>query len=196
MPHKDREARKTYARLRARKLRAQCAMTRWAAREHRIAIRQPPPINELAWAAGCFEGEGTVTLTRAGRIMHVRPLVSLSSTDMQIVEFFNSRWPGNCRSFMPKSVSGNVRMAHTWNLNSGERIQCFLGDILPYVQTVRVRDKIAIVLEDIKDRGLYQQQPEVRARSAHRRSLIAALNAKGRASAGNGTSLGESFPGG
>src|SRR5882672_1404547 len=74
MPHKDREARKTYARLRARKLRAQCAMTRWAAREHRIAIRQPPPINELAWAAGCFEGEGTVTLTRAGRIMHVRPL--------------------------------------------------------------------------------------------------------------------------
>ena len=27
MPHKDREARKTYARLRARKLRAQCAMS-------------------------------------------------------------------------------------------------------------------------------------------------------------------------
>jgi hypothetical protein len=99
---------------------------------------------------------------------------------MASVIFFNERWHGNTRSFMPKSATGNVRMAHTWSIGSGERIQMFLLDILPQIRTQRVREKIEIVLTDIEDRGLYQQQPESRLRSEQRRLAIRKLNAKGK----------------
>lgn len=108
--------------------------------------------------------------------MFVRPLVTLSSTDRQCVDFFDDRWPGNRRTFLPK---GNARVAYTWNLNSGERIEIFLLDILPHIRTERVRQKITVVLDDIRDRGLYQQQPEIRGRSEQRRLLMRQLNAKG-----------------
>jgi hypothetical protein len=181
MPRKTLDGRRKYAREYQKRRRALLATARWEARCARIESRKHVSDIDCAWAAGHFEGEGTVTLTRAGRIMYVRPQVSLSSTDVVNVEFFHERWPGYRRSFTPKRATGNVQVAHVWNLNSGERIQAFLLDILPQIRTARVRAKIEIVLADIKDRGLYQQQPEIRARSEHRRLAIRRLNAKGRA---------------
>lgn len=160
--------------------RLQRAEIRWSDRERRLLVRSKFSDIELAWAAGHFEGEGTVTLTRGGRIMHVRPQVSLSSTDKSVQKFFHDRWPGSIRSFLPRSWSGNVRIAHTWVLGSGERIQGFLMDILPFIRTERVRQKIVVVLDDIRDRGLYQQQPDTRDRSRQRLALMRQLNAKGR----------------
>lgn len=184
MPHLDPEKAKAYGREFQRKKRLRLAEERWRERAERLASRPPISPVDAAWAAGHFEGEGTVTLVRGGRVMHVRPLVSLSSTDKAAVDFFHDRWPGNRRSFVPKSVNGNNRMAHTWVLNSGERIQGFLLDILPQIRTERVRNKIRVVLEDIEDRGLYQQQPEAKIRSGQRREVMQRLNAKGRMSMG------------
>jgi hypothetical protein len=153
------------------------AIQRLKDRDDRIANR--PKISDLdcAWAAGHFEGEGTVTLTKGGRIMHVRPLIALASTDQSCRDFFHDRWPGNCRIVEPRTPTS--RMAFVWNLSSGERIQSFLFDVLPFIRTDRVRQKIEVVLNDIQDRGLYQQQPEVKSRSEQRRLLIRKLNAKG-----------------
>lgn len=157
--------------------RMEKASERWAQRQARIDARPVIPPMDRAWAAGHFEGEGTVTLTKAGRIMHVRPLVSLASTDRSCRDFFNDRWPGNCCSRSPRSE--REREAFIWALNSGERIQIFLLDILPFIKTNRVRQKIEVLLDDIRDRGLYQQQIEIRGRSEQRRILMRQLNAKG-----------------
>ncbi len=179
MPHKDPAERKLYARDLARRLRKRRAIARMAARNARVKNRPKIRRADCIWAAGHFEGEGTVTLTKGGRIMNVRPCVTLSSTDRECTAFFQDRWPGHWRSFIPRSVTGNVRRAYTWTLSSGERIEIFLADILPHVRTQRVREKIEIVLADIRDRGLYQQQPESKVRSEERRKLIRSLNAKG-----------------
>lgn len=157
--------------------RLQRAIDRWTERCVRIDARPKIPALDCAWAAGHFEGEGTVSLTKGGRIMHVRPLISLASTDKSCRDFFDNRWPGNCRTVSSRTEQS--REAFVWNLNSGERIQIFLLDILPFVRTDRVRQKITVVLDDIMDRGLYQQQPEIRDRSQQRRLLIRQLNAKG-----------------
>ena len=181
MPYRDPEQAKSYSRAFQKKKRLCLAKERWSQRTARLASRPPVLDVDAAWAAGHFEGEGTVTLVRGGRVMHVRPLVSLSSTDRVAVDFFHALWPGNRRSFIPKSGSGNNRMAHVWTLNSGERVQAFLLDILPQLRTARVRRKALLVLEDIEDRGLYQQQLEVKVRSERRRELMSKLNAKGKA---------------
>lgn len=157
--------------------RLEGATNRWNARNERLSARPKIADLDCAWAAGHFEGEGTVTITKGGRIMHVRPLVSLASTDRSCRDFFHDRWPGNCRSRLPRT--DREREAFIWTLNSGERIQGFLLDIFQFIRTDRVKHKIVVVLDDIQDRGLYQQQIEVRNRSDQRRRLIRAMNAKG-----------------
>ncbi len=179
MPHQDLKKRRLYARDLSRRLRLRKAEKRWNDRAQRLINRTKPSIHICIWAAGHFEGEGTVTLTRGGRVMWVRPLVTLTSTDPEVIDFFCAYWPCARKIRYPQSKTGNVRPGHVWSLNSGERIQAFLTDILPHVVTKRVRDKIAIVLEDIQDRGLYQQQPESHLRSEQRRLSIRKLNAKG-----------------
>lgn len=52
-------------------------------------------------------------------------------------------------------------------------------DMLPFIRTDRVKNKIIVLLDDIRDRGLYQQQSEIRGRSEQRRLLIRKLNSKG-----------------
>lgn len=179
MTHKDLDERRAYGRKWQAKRREGLANERWARREIRVRNRTTPPPTECAWVAGFFEGEGTVTITKAGKTRRCRPLVSLSSTDISAIDYLHERWPGNRRSFLPKSESGNVRMAHTWNLNSCERIECFLLDILPHIKTERVRQKIDVVLEDIRDRGLFQQQEDSIRRTDERRKIIRQMNAKG-----------------
>src|SRR5690242_14193138 len=85
---------------RRRRCRA-CARDRSSAyRRRRRAVRMAtrrtarPPDIELAWAAGMFEGEGTVTISAAGRHGYTRPVVTLANTDRQVVDFFQARWPG------------------------------------------------------------------------------------------------------
>lgn len=47
----------------------------------------------LSWAAGAFEGEGTVTITKSGKRGYTRPAVMLTSTDREMV---NVRHRGAC----------------------------------------------------------------------------------------------------
>lgn len=82
-------------------------------RRRRVAQRCRPPKAERIWAAGFFEGEGTVTILSTVKAGDTRPKVSMTSTDESMVDFFHARWPGSRWSYIPKSKNGLARRAFT-----------------------------------------------------------------------------------
>lgn len=130
----------------------------------------------LSWAAGTFEGEGTVTITRSGRRGYTRPLVMLTSTDPEMIDVFQKRWPGCVKHYQPK---GNARIAHTWTLNVRPAIARFLWDISPFLKTDRVRQKAELVLADIGSRVQGAKGSHYLAECHERREVIRALNKRG-----------------
>jgi hypothetical protein len=130
----------------------------------------------LSWAAGTFEGEGTVTITRSGKRGYTRPIVMLTSTDSMMVSVFQKRWPGQVRCWQPK---GNARKAYTWTMNVRKSIARFLWDILPFLRTDRVRHKAMLVLEDIGARVQGAKGPEYISACHARREQIRELNKRG-----------------
>ena len=80
------------------------------------------------WAAGMFEGEGTVTLSSNRTKAYTRLRVSLTNTDAEIVGFYFGRWGGKVRRFEP---GGRAKTAFTWMLNSRQAAR-FLEIIQPH----------------------------------------------------------------
>lgn len=134
------------------------------------------PAADWAWAAGMFEGEGTVTITRSGRRGYTRPLVVLTSTDRSVIDFFNERWPGCVKTYQPR---GNARVAHVWTLNVRPAIRDFLLHLLPHLRTERVRTKALLVIEDVDARAQGARSPEYLTRCHERRERVAELNRRG-----------------
>lgn len=133
-------------------------------------------IATLSWAAGTFESEGTVTITRSGRRGYTRPLVMLTSTDLDMIGVFQKRWPGYIKRYQPK---GNARIAHTWTLNVRPSIARFLWDISPFLKTDRVRQKADLVLADIGARVQGAKGEDYLAECHERREAIRVLNKRG-----------------
>lgn len=135
-----------------------------------------PPLADLIWAAGLFEGEGTVTITRSGRRGYTRPLVQVTSTDPEVIEVFQTRWPGCIQVRQP---GGNAREAQAWSLNVRPAIRTFLTDLLPHFRTSRVRLKAELVIEDVDARVQGSGAPGYLAACHERRERVAALNRRG-----------------
>jgi hypothetical protein len=105
----------------------------------------------LAWAAGLFEGEGTirinsVTVRNMGFLM-----CSVVNTDREVVEFFSARWPGyfrNATGLDPR----RQKPAWVWAI-AARKARAFLLDIQPYLVTDRVRFKaeLGLAFQDQKE---------------------------------------------
>jgi hypothetical protein len=135
---------------------------------------------ELSWAAGLFEGEGTVTIATGGASrLYTRLVVTLSSTDEEIVAFFQDRWPGTITTRLPP---GNTRMAYTWFL-SAWRAQVFIEQVLPFVVTTRVRAKMELAIEaqSTKQQGTRKNCIQYREEQETFRLRMKALNKRGAA---------------
>jgi LAGLIDADG-like domain len=178
MPHKDPDVRRAYFRQLQRKYRAARRVAHEAERERRLSERQRFPAEELAWVAGLFEGEGTVSISRAGRHGYSRNLVSLTSTDKEIIDFLHSRWPGKIGTRQPKN-SPRARQAFVWSLY-GWAMMPFLLDIEPHVRTSRVREKIALGLESQRARQTGSRDPAYPAKMEQYRVRMSELNRRGR----------------
>lgn len=100
-------------------------------------------IEELCWAAGLFEGEGTVTIARRGQDDTYRLVSIIVNTDEQIIDFFNSRWGGWKQGLYgprPRRKPGWI-----WTV-AGPSAEDFLREIEPYLRTRRVREKVYLGL--------------------------------------------------
>ena len=102
--------------------------------------RRHPTERELAWAAGLFEGEGTVTIGRRGYDDTYRLIVTIQMTDPEVISWFDTRWPG-WTQIAPRP--GRRKPAYVWTLNA-QRAEAFLQDIEPFIQSSRVRAKVDV----------------------------------------------------
>lgn len=99
---------------------------------------------ELAWAAGLFEGEGTVRINKATWRNLGHLCVSVCNTDREVVEFFQVRWPGYLKP--ATGLRPDQRPAWVWVI-AARRAAAFLRDVAPFIQTTRVAGKIKVGLE-------------------------------------------------
>jgi hypothetical protein len=98
---------------------------------------------DLAWAAGMFEGEGSVRINTPTRRNLGALLCDMVNTDVEVIAFYQGRWPGYMRQV---AATPPRRPFYRWRISSGVAAE-FLNDILPYLRTARVREKALLGLE-------------------------------------------------
>lgn len=98
---------------------------------------------DLNWAAGLFEGEGTVTIAVRNQDSTYRLVCMVGNTDREIIDFFASRWGGWVQPAYGERPGRQP--AWTWTV-AGPRAEAFLREIEPHVRTIRVRNKIRLGL--------------------------------------------------
>jgi hypothetical protein len=113
---------------------------------------------ELIWAAGLFEGEGTVSINKAHKKHRGTLRCMVGSTDIEIVKFFLARWGGHWHEV---KASGNKQTAWKWSV-AATKAEKFLRKIFPYIYTKRVKEKALLGLEfqsqKIIGRGSHSQK--------------------------------------
>jgi hypothetical protein len=124
-------------------------------RERRSSERQQRieewkrPISEidLSWAAGHFEGEGTISISSGRRKGYARPLASLCSTDQQVIALFDLWWPSSMAGIAPRVPTENSRPVYRWGINSAVKVRAFIDQLSPFLRTDRCKQKFDLVGE-------------------------------------------------
>ena len=95
---------------------------------------------DLAWAAGLFEGEGSVHIAKLNKKNLGFLSVDIVNTDKEICMFFMDRWKGYLVTY--KSI-GNRRQYYRWRA-AARNAYHFLIDIRTFIRTERVRTRISL----------------------------------------------------
>lgn len=119
------------------------------------------PETDLAYAAGMFEGEGTITISKAGK--YTRTLVSVPNTDFGVPEFYLERWGGRTSTSTPNQGSNhgknsNAREVKTWRLDAGG-CYTFLHQLMPHLRRPLVinRARLAMASYEARRQGTRDQ---------------------------------------
>lgn len=99
---------------------------------------------DRTWAAGLFEGEGTIAIAVRNSDHTYRLICSVGSTDVQIVNFFHERWGGWHQPMY--GVRPGRKRGWTWTV-AGPAAESFLESIRPFVVTLRVRRKLLLAMD-------------------------------------------------
>lgn len=134
----------------------------------------------LAWAAGMFEGEGSIRINIATKRSTGSLMVDMVNTDPEVIAFYQTRWPGHMRWV---AGSGNRRDFYRWRIAATVAAR-FLNDIMPYLRTHRVREKALLALDYQAQKSklsTVNRSPEYGERQLWFYDRMAALNRRGRA---------------
>ena len=105
-----------------------------------------PKEADLSWAAGLFEGEGTITLIRVKSQKNdylTESKITVGNTDYQIVGFFQQHWGGWIST---KGKKKGRKQHFEWAI-TGNQTWIVLTDLLAYFRTDRVREKARLLIE-------------------------------------------------
>lgn len=101
------------------------------------------PATEVAWAAGFFEGEGSVMLLAHSQSRSLARLsVEVSQVDPDPLEWLRERWGGPIYTGAQRK---RQRTYYRW-IVTATQATAFLGDIQPYVLRPVVRARIELAL--------------------------------------------------
>lgn len=165
-------------RLKMRAVRAGRRERREEERQKRLAARNSPAATFCAWAAGIFEGEGTVSICKGGRKSQTRERVSVTNVDRQLLDAIHVAWPGG-RMRCVGARSKNARDAWEWSI-SAEAAMRFLLDITPFLVTDRVRSKLGVYTEHFYTRMSGSRDDARRSRLLAIHQQMRTLNRRGR----------------
>jgi hypothetical protein len=143
------------------------------------------PVALTLWAAGFFDGEGSINITNqvqqsTGRMYHALCL-STAQVSREPLDVLAARWGGTVVSRVPgPTARPNTQLSFAWQVRS-QQAENFLRDIQPYA-IVKARDiEIALRFREIKatrggvtgqGRGTPRQQDVHDAREALRLELL------------------------
>ena len=97
---------------------------------------------EMAWAAGFFEGEGSVRISKPAERNWGSLNIDIPNTKESLVRWFDERWEGSVHEY---AESGNRKKYWRWRCASSKAAK-FLRDIRPFIVSDLVREKIDVGL--------------------------------------------------
>ena len=100
---------------------------------------------ELAYAAGLFDGEGSISLVRQKNNRSHSPQVAVASNDYEVLEWFQKRFGGSIVTKQPRMPTHSV--SYDWRLTD-RRALTFLQLIRPYLVIERKIRRIDLLLND------------------------------------------------
>ncbi len=104
-------------------------------------------MNTIAYAAGLFDGEGTVSLMRQSSKQRRCPVVSLSSTTRELVDFMYDTFGG----VVTKAPKQQAHWKDAWHWQaSHNRALEVLAQLMPYMREPEKRRRAALLVERYK----------------------------------------------
>jgi len=88
--------------------------------------------NKIAWAAGLFEGEGSITLLHPSRYHKPRPVLELQMTDFDIVRRFKKAVKVGCLCFRKRRLTKSGKRVAIWSTACKADVRKLLKLFLPY----------------------------------------------------------------
>ncbi|MBT2643431.1 LAGLIDADG family homing endonuclease [Bacillus sp. ISL-41] len=101
---------------------------------------------EASYIAGVIDGEGSITLTRMHENEHRRPVLTIASTDKELLIYIQSLTGGiitNKRNYKP----GTHKDSFTLSIKSKFEVLATLQRIHPYLRIERKRRRALWILE-------------------------------------------------
>lgn len=141
-------------------------------------VRRPTRV-ERVWAAGLFEGEGTITIAVRNQDSTYRLVCVIGHTDRQVINFFHHRWGGWVQPAYGERPGR--KQAWSWTV-AGPVAEQFLVSIQPFVLTLRVRRKLLLALDFRREQTSLKSvwsKPEYKAAQRQAYSEMRLLNRRG-----------------
>jgi hypothetical protein len=98
---------------------------------------------EAAYAAGIFDGEGSVTLTRVRSGRWPSPQVSVASNDRELLAWLRTRLGGSIVTKAPRAATHSI--SFDWKLTDRRALD-FLRVVRPYLVIARKIERVDLLL--------------------------------------------------
>lgn len=116
-------------------------------------------VDDLNWAAGMFEGEGSITIG-ASRTPKGKEFYALQckvpNTDHSIIAFFHDHWPGSIGS---DNLKREDRQPQSIWIVKGVKARAFLKQLKPHLRTDRVLSKAKVASRLMRLKDLCKKDP-------------------------------------
>lgn len=100
---------------------------------------------QIAYTAGLFDGEGSISLVRQKNNRSHSPQVAVASTDLEVLQWLRNRFGGSIVTKQPRKPSHSV--SYDWRLTD-RRALTFLALIRPYLVIERKIRRVDLLLND------------------------------------------------
>ena len=105
-----------------------------------------PTIEEFAYLAGLVDSEGSVTLLNPGKNKYRVPVISMASTDKEIIDYIHGLFGGTTCGSKPRN--GN-KPQWCWRINQGSALS-LLENIIPFLQHTEKKRRTSLLLTKYK----------------------------------------------